>query len=96
MQYRTDVKMTAKMNDLMEGISALAGAFVAVVIDKYVPSFKYRSAVLGIIGIALVFVGFSDVLRHEIASAFMIGLGAVLSMDLLSYVPMFSTMTVTA
>lgn len=79
---------------LVEGLSAVAGAVTAYFADRFIPSFKYRNIVLGLVGIALVFAGFHGV-GHKYADAFVIGFGAVLTVEVLSAVPMLNEMKVT-
>ena len=80
--------------DLIEGVSALAGAITAYFADRFIPNFKYRSIVLGLVGIALIFLGFHGV-GHKYADAFVIGFGAVMSVEILSAVPMVNDFKVT-
>lgn len=79
---------------LIEGVSALAGAITAYFADRFIPSFKYRNIVLGLVGIGLVFVGFHGV-GHKYADAFVIGFGAVMSVEVLSAIPMVNEFKVT-
>ena len=89
-----DKKEIMDKEDLIEGVSALAGAIVAYFADRFIPNFKYRSIVLGLVGIALIFVGFHGV-GHKYADAFVIGFGAVMSVEILSAVPMVNEFKVT-
>ena len=79
---------------LIEGVSALAGAVTAYFADRFIPSFNYRNIVLGLVGIGLIFVGFHGV-GHKYADAFVIGFGAVMSVEVLSAIPMVSELKVT-
>lgn len=94
MMLMADKKEIMDKEDLIEGVSALAGAIVAYFADRFIPNFKYRSIVLGLVGIALIFVGFHGV-GHKYADAFVIGFGAVMSVEILSAVPMVNEFKVT-
>lgn len=80
--------------DLIEGVSALAGAVTAYFADRFIPTFNYRNIVLGLVGIGLIFVGFHGV-GHRYADAFVIGFGAVMSVEILSAIPMVNELKVT-
>ena len=78
---------------LVEGLAALAGAVAAYFADRFIPSFKFRNIVLGLVGIGLIFVGFHGV-GHKYADAFVIGFGAVMSVEILLAIPMLNEVKV--